>query len=170
MSEFIFPPNNINNPNNPVVFLAGPVQGAEDWQKAAADMLLAQGAEASIISPRGAPELYQKPSAWLDNNKQNPWERHYLRLAREKGVLAMWMAEQTFETPGRAYAQTSRIEFGFIAGWKDYNPDLDFVFGVSDTYQGGNKTYMQEVCGEIGVPVHNSLGTWCAAILERLNS
>ncbi len=169
MSEFIIPPHQIKQPDNPVVFLAGPVQGAHDWQRAAANHLIDAGAEASIISPRGLPELYKEPSPWLNNELQTPWEKHHLRLARDKGVLAMWMAEQVYETPGRAYAQTSRIELGRIAGWLDYNsPNIKLVFGISPEYIGGNQTYMEQVCNEFNIPVQRRLDEWCAEILRKL--
>lgn len=167
-SEFIIPPHPIRHPENPVVFLAGPVQGTDNWQAEAADILLQSPVNMSIISPRGNQELYNAPSAWLERGEQNPWEKHHLRLARDTGVLAMWMAEQTYETPGRAYAQTSRIEFGRIAGWLDYKSDIKFVFGISPRYQGGNATYLQEVCAEHNISVQHDLGDWCLEIIERL--
>ena len=168
MSEFIIPPHNISQPDNPVVFLAGPVQGSYNWQAVAANQLLASPSAMSIISPRGAPELYKKPSAWLDAEQQTPWEKYHLRLARETGVLAMWMAAQNYETPGRAHAQTSRIEFGKIIGWMDYDPTMRFVFGVDQLYNSGNQTYMEQDCKDHSIPIARSLDEWCEQIIQKL--
>ena len=43
------------------------------------------------------------------------WETHFLRHAGRIGVVGFWLAAQTEETPGRAYAQTTRFE---LAEWK----------------------------------------------------
>lgn len=168
MSEFITPPFSIQQPDNPVVFLAGPVQGAHDWQSEVAEVLLENEPSLSIVSPRGPEGLYQPPSTWLTDEEQTPWEKHHLRLARDSGVLAMWMAAQDYDTPGRAFAQTSRIEFGRIAGWLDYNPSVHFVFGVHPGYRGGNRRYFEEVCDEFAIPVQDKLDEWCEAIREEL--
>lgn len=169
MSEFITPPYEITQPDNTPIFLAGPVQGTIDWQAKAAESIISSSSHPmSVISPRGSVELYRHPSPWLDDGKQTPWEKRHLLLARDKGILAMWMAAQSFETPGRAFAQTSRIEFGRIAGWMDYNPEVQFVFGIDPQYQGGNATYFREVCDELAIPVQTTLDEWSVAIASRL--
>lgn len=169
MSEFIIPPKDIEEIDNPVVFLAGPVQGSKNWQaKAAFKLMKDSPRDISIISPRGNPRLYEEPSEWLADGRQTPWEKHYLRLARDKGVLAVWLAEQTYTTPGRVHTQTTRIEFGRIAGWLDYNPEIPFVFGVSPSYRSGNQAYMEEVCEELDIPIQRSLASWCDSIVEKV--
>lgn len=169
MREFITPPPRIDTPGAPVVFLAGPVQGTRDWQQEAAELLFDHAVPLSVVSPRGPEGLYRAPSSWLIDGEQNPWEKHHLRLARDTGCLAMWMAAQDYPTPGRSFAQTSRIEFGRIAGWMDYNTDISFVFGMSPHYAGGNRTYFEEVCAEFSVPVHDRLDEWTEAIIEELS-
>ncbi len=170
MTEFIYPPRHIETQTRPVVFLAGPVQGTYDWQAGVAERLRTLGANADIVSPRGQDDLYTQPSQWLESGQQNPWERRYLRLARDMGVIAFWLAAQEYGTPGRAYAQTTRIELGRVAGWKDYNPAIKLVFGVDQRYQGGNQTYMEEVCEELGVPVQRDLNDMSEAIITELTS
>lgn len=168
MSEFVTPPKIIETPDAPIVFLAGPVQGTLDWQQRAADQLLASNVPMDVVSPRGNLELYEKPSVWLDNDQQTPWEKHHLRLARDKGCLAMWIAAQEFETPGRVFAQTSRIELGRIAGWMDYNSDIRFAFGIDPDYAGGNRTYFEEICGEFDLTVHSTIESWCTEIIDKV--
>lgn len=171
MSEFIIPPNQITESENPVVFLAGPVQGARNWQaRVGADLLSQSLTDITVVSPRGNPPLYAPTSYWMSEGLQTPWEKHHLKLARDQGVLAVWMAEQIYETPGRVYAQTSRIEFGRIAGWLDYNPAISFVFGVDPKYKGGNQTYMEEVCGDLNIQIARNFGAFTTQILERLYS
>ncbi|NCU38122.1 hypothetical protein EOL96_03660, partial [Candidatus Saccharibacteria bacterium] len=65
MSEFVIPPYSITQPDKPVVFLAGPVQGSYDWQLCAASRLSAAPVDITIVSPRGEPYIYKKPSVWL---------------------------------------------------------------------------------------------------------
>lgn len=169
MAEFIIPPR--EGASDATIFLAGPVQGTHDWQREAATQLLdaLPQPNVDIVSPRGLKELYAKPSPWLDTEQQTPWEKRHLLRAREQGCLAMWMAAQEFETPGRVFAQTSRIELGRIAGWIDYNPDVRFVFGIDPHYMGGNRTYFEQLLAEFSLPVHDNFQEWCAAIAEELH-
>lgn len=168
MSELIIPPHRLEAPHSPVVFLAGPVQGTHDWQREAAEQLFKHQPNLAVVSPRGPESLYRSPSSWLADGEQTPWEKYHLRLARDTGCLAMWLAAQDNATPGRAFAQTSRIEFGRIAGWMDYDPSLSFVFGINPRYEGGNRTYFEEVCKEFDIPVHDKLDEWTEAIAEEL--
>ena len=81
----------------------------------------------------------------------------------------MWLAAQEIETPGRAFAQTSRIELGRIAGWIDYNPSIRFVLGIDPRYRGGNETYIRQLAEELQLPVADSLDEWSVAIARKLN-
>jgi hypothetical protein len=52
------------------------------------------------------------PEGTFEYEKQVDWETHFLRRAGKLGVIGFWLAAQVTETPGRAYAQTSRFELG----------------------------------------------------------
>lgn len=168
MAKFVIPPQ--EGIADRTVFLAGPVQGTHDWQREAAMRLVDALPQPNIdiVSPRGLKELYVKPSPWLETEQQTPWEKRHLVRARENGCLAMWFAAQEFETPGRAFAQTSRIELGRIAGWIDYDKDIRFAIGIDPQYRGGNETYIRQLAEEHELPVASSLDELCAKIAGKL--
>lgn len=106
---FLQPPEIIET-HAPVIFLAGPVQGAPDWQLPAAEMIHERDPEVIVASPR---KDYAEGTFVYE--RQVDWETHFLRTAGRTGVIAFWLAAQTEQTPGRAYAQTTRFE---LAEWK----------------------------------------------------
>src|SRR5215475_9004104 len=91
----------------PVIFLAGPIQGAGDWQAEASTIILARRPGVVIASPRRA----YLPGEF-DYGKQVDWETHHLRRAAKNGVILFWLAREVEPVPARAYAQTSRFELG----------------------------------------------------------
>jgi hypothetical protein len=108
MNERVFlQPPEIVEKDRPVIFLAGPVQGAPDWQSVAGRTI--QDIDPSIIvaSPRK-----NYPEGTFVYERQVDWETRFLRVAGETGAIAFWLANQVEPTPGRAYGQTSRFEIG----------------------------------------------------------
>src|SRR4051812_20568877 len=101
---FLQPPEIIQT-DGPIIFLAGPIQGAPDWQSTAAALIHDLDPSVVVASPRR-----DYPEGTFVYEHQVDWETHYLRTAGRSGVIAFWLAGQTVETPGRAYAQTTRFE------------------------------------------------------------
>lgn len=81
------------------VYLAGPVQGASDWQE---DVPI--HSKVTWISPR-------MENGGFDDDivSQVKWETLYMRMA---DIIVFWIPAQTEEIKGRDYAQTTRTEFG----------------------------------------------------------
>lgn len=96
--------------DGPVIFLAGPITGAPDWQTKVIELIHDIDPNIIIASPRL--KYFDGSFAY---ERQVDWETHYLRLAGGNGAILFWLAAQTVETPGRAYAQTTRFE---LAEWK----------------------------------------------------
>lgn len=93
----------------PLIFLAGPIQGAADWQKRAIE-LLAPHPGVNIASPRRP--LSAEDFSEADYNAQVDWEHHHLARAAENGAILFWLAKESVHDCGRAYAQTTRFELG----------------------------------------------------------
>lgn len=76
-----------------------------------------------------------------------------------------WLAAQSEETPGRAYAQTSRFELG---EWKVKHElsGVKLVVGVEDGI--GNERYIRRRFGQDSpnVPLLGSLSDTCEATVE----
>jgi hypothetical protein len=126
--------------NKPLVFLAGPIQGAPEWQKEAV-ALLSGSEEYDIANPRKT----QKPevSAY---EKQVDWETYHLRKAALSGVILFWLAAAAYEVPGRAYGQTSRFE---LAEWLVHSLDTPISFMVVGIEKGfGNERYIRRRCSQ----------------------
>lgn len=128
-------PPEIVDADGPVVFLAGPIQGAPDWQTEAAFAIHNLDSSIVVASPRR-----DYPEGTFVYEKQVDWETHFLRQAGKMGVVGFWLAAQTVETPGRAYAQTSRFE---LAEWKmrhEYE-GIKLTVGIEQDF--GNDRYIK---------------------------
>ncbi|MBX4197699.1 nucleoside 2-deoxyribosyltransferase domain-containing protein [Candidatus Saccharibacteria bacterium] len=154
--------------NEPAIFLAGPIQGAPDWQDEAYRLITRDYKSSDILhvfNPRVHGELshgYQK---------QVHWEKRHLERARSFGVIAFWFAAKNDMLPyekNRAYAQTSRVELGRAFGWKDFDATTQIVLGIEPTYRGGNATYFESMAAEYDMPVYQTLGSLCLAAIEQV--
>ncbi|MEO2088207.1 MAG: nucleoside 2-deoxyribosyltransferase domain-containing protein, partial [Gemmataceae bacterium] len=109
MSRVILPPH-YPDPAGPVVFLAGPIQGAPPWQADAIRHLHELLPELHVANPRRG----YSPGEF-DYAAQVDWETHHLRRAAAGGVILFWLAKEHTHFCERAYAQTTRFE---LAEWK----------------------------------------------------
>src|SRR5262245_33721694 len=94
----------------PLVFLAGPIQGAPDWQSQAVSALAGLAPGLHVANPR---RVYLPGQFEFD--PQVDWETHHLRRAAADGVILFWAAKEVEHDCARAYAQTTRFE---LAEWK----------------------------------------------------
>lgn len=94
--------------SKPTLFLAGPIQGARDWQRNAIDLIHGVDSRIVITSPR-------RPvfsDVGFDYDEQVDWETRHLAKAGKEGVVLFWLERETEPIPGRSYAQTTRFELG----------------------------------------------------------
>src|SRR5690349_2330032 len=105
--RLILQPPEVVNTEGPVIFLAGPIQGAPDWQTEAATIIHDMDSSIVIASPRR-----DYPEGTFVYEKQVDWETNFLRTAGRIGVVSFWLAAQVEEVVGRSYAQTARFELG----------------------------------------------------------
>jgi len=128
-------PPEIIEVTGPVIFLAGPIQGAPDWQSTAEQAIHVIDNSLVVASPR---KEYQQGTFVYE--KQVDWETHFLRRAAQSGVIAFWLAAQTEPTPGRSYAQTTRFE---LAEWKMHHQyeGAKITIGIEEGF--GNARYIR---------------------------
>ena len=161
MSTVLRPPNIIPI-HTPLVFLAGPIQGAPDWQAEAVQWFTTNAPGISVASPR---RQYAKSE--FDYAAQVDWETHHLRWAAEHGVILFWLAREAVPVPGRAYAQTSRFE---LAEWKvrHERDGAKLVVGIDDGFSGAR--YIRHRFGQDcpKVPVVSSLVEVCSSAVALL--
>jgi hypothetical protein len=133
--RILLQPPEIAKTTEPVIFLAGPIQGAPDWQSEATKMIHDIDPNIVVASPR---KDYAEGEFVYE--KQVDWETHFLRAAGNSGVVAFWLAAQAVETPGRAYAQTTRFE---LAEWKMKHQyeNAKLAVGIEEGF--GNARYIR---------------------------
>lgn len=164
MSERLFlTPPEIVDTHSRVIFLAGPIQGAPDWQPLAAEMIHERDDSIVVASPRKEYE----PGTFV-YERQVDWETHFLRKAGAAGVVAFWLAKQTIETPGRAYAQTTRFE---LAEWKmrhEYE-GAKLTIGIEEGF--GNERYIRRRFSQDApdILIADSLEEMCNNAVDLLN-
>jgi hypothetical protein len=123
----------------PFVFLAGPIQGAPDWQAEAIERLSDVSINPVIANPRSP--------TWHGNYYgQVDWETAHLARAAKKGVILFWLANpdpEAHQPPGRAYAQTSRFELGEWLARASHMPmhPVNLVVGIEPGFT--NERYIR---------------------------
>lgn len=162
MTEIYIPTDYIpeSERSKPVIFLAGYIQGARDWQKEAIEIIREKAPQIIIASPRREylPENF-------DYNKQVDWETYHLRRAAENGSIMFWLAKEDIHDSSRAYAQTSRFE---LAEWKVHHErdGVKLVVGIEKGFSGEGfirKRFSQD-CPD--VPILDTLSATCLTAIE----
>lgn len=154
---------------DPVMFWAGPIQGAPDWQREATEIVsklkYTQTKTIHVANPRR-----EYVDGTFDYAEQVQWEKRHILRAAKYGAVLFWFAKQdsTLEyEEGRAYAQTSRVEFGRVCGWKDYARNINLVIGIEPGYTGSER-YFRTCAEEFDIPVHHELNTAVEAAVQLI--
>lgn len=164
-----------------LVFLAGPIQGAEDWQSKASEILHKGNPDLLIANPRvdkyPSPEELQETLGVTDEwILQVSWETAHLRTASKTGAIMFWLAKEAEHFCERAFGQTTRFE---LAEWfthykyrKVNQPDnpLKVIVGIDHDFPGAKYIIHRifDDCPEF--KVGNSLEATCELTLEALSS
>ena len=161
--EIIYPPT-YKFVSGPLIFLAGPIQGAPDWQKEAIRFIWDMSPKVHIASPR---------REYLDGEfmyeAQVDWETSYLRRAAQNGVILFWLAKEVEHNCERAYAQTTRFE---LAEWKvrHERDGVKMVVGIEDGFTNARyiRRRLSQDCPR--VPIYNSLEFACGSAVRMTKS
>ena len=153
--RLLLQPPEIIETEGPVIFLAGPIQGAPNWQLDAASIIHDIDPLIVVASPR---KEYEPSTSVYE--QQVDWETAMMRRAGRLGVIGFWLASpaeltlplstritlaMSIITKGRlplqrAYGQTSRFE---LAEWKmrhEYE-GIKLTIGIEEGF--GNARYIQ---------------------------
>ena len=160
---FLQPPEIIKT-EGPVIFLAGPIQGGPEWQADAGNLIHEINPTVIVASPRR-----DYPEGTFVYERQVDWETHFLREAGRTGAVAFWLAGQVSETPGRAYAQTTRFE---LAEWKmrhEYE-GAKLTIGIEEGF--GNARYIRRRFSQDApdVKIADSLEEMCRNAVDLAQS
>ncbi len=144
--------------DRPVVYLAGPVLGARDWQSEAAALLEALDSRLAIANPRGT--TTEKDA---DYALQVRWEEHFMPLAAREGVLLFWLAREDRHDCSRTYAQTTRFELG---EWLARDGRL--AIGIDEGFSGDVYIHQRFGRERPEVPLCSTLEATCRAAVDLL--
>jgi hypothetical protein len=146
----------------PVIFLAGPIQGAPNWQAEAINIIQDSDSSLTIASPR---KHYAHGEFVYE--AQVDWETHYLRRAAKFGTIMFWLACQEKEVPDlksvfyRSYAQTTRQELGEWRTEKKHDPSINLVVGIEKGFGNARYTRRRLEQDTPDVPILDNLGETC---------
>lgn len=116
--------------NKKIIFLAGPIKGAPDWQSQAVKDLA--DLDVYVANPRRENVMN------FNLDLQVNWESRFLALA---DVIMFWIPKKETDVAGRDYAQTSRFELAEWMAKTHYNQTCkQVVIGIDDAFFG--KSYI----------------------------
>lgn len=148
----------------PVVFLAGPIQGAPLWQLDAAKLLRERMPDLHVANPRR-----DYLPGEFEYDAQVDWETLLLRRAADNGVILFWLAKEEIHSCNRAYAQTTRFE---LAEWKvrHERDGAKLVVGINAEFTGAKYIRRRFTQDCPAVPICASLPDTCAAVVHLLTA
>ena len=169
MSNIITSPNYIGLTTEPIIFLAGPIQSAKDWQSVAVAYISKKLFPTKYVaSPRRNIKFTGEFGTEM-YNEQVDWETYHLRHAGKFGVILFWLAKESVHDPKRAYAQTTRFE---LAEWKmRYEHDnIKLVIGIEEGFTGAKyiRRRLSQDCPNI--KICSTLEETCDQALVLLNN
>ncbi|MBI4751633.1 MAG: hypothetical protein HY774_24390 [Acidobacteria bacterium] len=158
--QVILPPTHLQI-DGPLVFLAGPIQGAH-WQDTAIEYLSRIAPDLHIASPR---------RTYFDGEfvyeAQVDWETTFLRRAAQNGVVMFWLAKEVHHQCDRAFAQTTRFELG---EWKVRHEQTacKLVVGIEDGFT--NARYIRRRFAQDcpSITIFDSLEATCRQVVKEL--
>ena len=132
MNNLLLPNAYIENNENPLIFLAGPIKSAPNWQEEAVELLFSKERNLTIASPRSEIRKSNSYLAWRDNyifSRQREWEWYCMDIASKKGVLLFWLPGEEKHHCDKPYAAITRMELGqWMTRYKQDN-SLKLCFG-----------------------------------------
>ncbi|MCD4759532.1 nucleoside 2-deoxyribosyltransferase domain-containing protein [archaeon] len=167
MTRLIVPANYLKSlsHDSPMIFLAGPIQGAPKWQFDATKYIISHSNDIYVASPRRLEEFQEGKFTKEMYNKQVDWETFHLRRAAKNGAVLFWLAKEKDHKCYRAYAQTSRFE---LAEWKMWHEvyGINFVVGIEEGFTGSKyiRRRFSQDCPDR--PILSTLEETCQVAME----
>jgi len=167
IERVICPPDYFSEIDGPVVFLAGPIQGADWWQTEAIRMITELDSRVYIACPRRKLGEEYKDGGFTDEMyaEQVDWETHHLSVAGNSGAVIFWLAKEAEHKCERAYAQTSRFELG---EWKmrHQQEGANLIVGIENGFSNARyiKRRLSQDCPK--VPILSTLEETCKTAVK----
>ena len=141
-----------------IVFLAGPIKGAPNWQADAIKDLA--DLDVYVANPRRENVMN------FNLDLQVNWESRFLAAA---DVIMFWIPKKESDVAGRDYAQTSRFELAEWMAKTHYNHTRkQVVVGIDDAFFG--KSYIVKRLQAENVPVYSTYTETLSKVRSLLKS
>lgn len=149
----------IDEIRGPVIYLAGPIQGARDWHTEAIHILEVVAPHVHVASPRAV-----RFTGSFEG--QLRWEAAWVARAARDGAILFWLAKELKHRCDRAYAQQPRFELGEWATRSQHLPSLKIAVGVEHGFTGGPYLERRIATAYPNIPLCRSLRQTCVAAVE----
>ncbi len=133
MSKLIIPKTYVQELGSPLIFLAGPIRSAPNWQDEAVELIFSQEPNLVIASPRrGIRDKIAQHVISGDETyflRQRAWERHYLDVASKTGAILFWLPGETGHDCQKVFGAMTRVEIGQWMTRYDFDKNVRFCIG-----------------------------------------
>jgi hypothetical protein len=133
MGKLIIPKTYVQDIKGPLIYLAGPIRGAPNWQDEAIVFLFSKKHDLVIASPRRG--VRDKIAPYIvsgDENyfpRQRAWERYYLDIASKAGCILFWLPGEKKHNCKKVYGATTRVEIGQWTTRYKFDKNVRFCIG-----------------------------------------
>lgn len=149
------------DPTTPLIYLAGPIQGARDWQREATKILEDLAPDVDVANPRCA-----KFNGIAEAQLQ--FEMRFMERAAQSGVILFMLVPETQHRCGRAYGAQTRFELG---EWvtKSEAGLARVVVGIERGFAGGPYLQRRITLSSPRVPICRTIRQACAVAAELVH-
>ena len=119
-----------------LIFLAGPIDSAPEWQDQAVAYLTRKAPHIYIANPRGAGTFEDQiaPGGKFSRRKRE-WESDLIdRAAIGPGCVLFWLPKPAAHNCNHPYGSMTRVELGEMIGMHQARPDFNFCVGADETF------------------------------------
>ena len=154
----------------PLIFLAGPISFAPQWQDKAVEIIHSINSGVYIASPSWyLREEYVKNSMKSREQfgKQLEWERYYLDEASLKGGILFWLPMPVKHDCTRSYARDTRGELGEWRGRIIYE-DVKIIIGAEKDFDGLDVIKRNYLSIKPDMKFYNTLEETCKEAVKQI--
>ena len=161
MTTNFYQPPTIYSEAKPLIFLAGPIQGAPNWHELAKRKLM-NNQEVCVASPKR-----EKLAPDFKFSEQVDWESHHLNKAAENGCILFWLAKEAERVEGRHYAQTTRFELGEWTA-KSLFTNCNIVVGIEEGFTNARYIKRRLTIDCPSIPILETLDETCEKAIQLI--
>ncbi|HYD03658.1 MAG TPA: nucleoside 2-deoxyribosyltransferase domain-containing protein [Alphaproteobacteria bacterium] len=175
MKNIILPNTYVTDKIEPLIFLAGPIKGAPDWQSQAIEIISQYSKSWNIIyiaSPRPAVKKYLENQILrgvnMEDQKQREWEWYHQNIAAKNGVIMFWFPGKDHEVPGKSYGLITSNEFGYWTARHQMDNSIKLAIGSDGRFNQWNVFNFDIKFNVPDITVRDSLEETCIHAINLL--